>query len=83
MLAYSRIQTKGKPFTQVDTNRVLSNVLQNLALNINERSAEIKFDELPVIIADETQMTQLFQNLIANSIKFSTESPRIYISSKH
>ena len=37
---------------------------------------------LPKVFADESQMIQLFQNLISNSIKFSTESPRIYISSK-
>lgn len=82
LLDYSRVQTKGKVFMQVDTNHVLTNVLKNLTLVINERNAEIKFDELPVIYADEIQMLQLFQNLIANSIKFSTEPPRIYISSK-
>ena len=47
LLAYSRVQTKGKPFTQVDTNRVLSNVVKNLAILIKERSAEIKFNDLP------------------------------------
>jgi light-regulated signal transduction histidine kinase (bacteriophytochrome) len=82
LLAYSRIHTKGKAFIQVDVNRVMTNVIKNLALNINERGAVIKMDEMPVISADETQMIQLFQNLIANSIKFSPGFPKIYISSK-
>jgi PAS domain S-box-containing protein len=81
LLAYSRVHTKGRPFNNVDTNRVLSNVLNNLACLTKERSAKIKFDDLPQIYADETQITQLLQNLIQNSIKFSTEPPRIYISS--
>ncbi|HLN19452.1 MAG TPA: ATP-binding protein [Bacteroidales bacterium] len=81
LLAYSRIHTRSTPFVKVDTNRVLSNVLSNLAFLIKERKAEIKFDDLPEVLADETQLTQLFQNLIQNSLKFSTEPPRIYISS--
>ena len=42
----------------------------------------IKADKLPEVFADETQMIQLFQNLISNGMKFSEASPRIYISSK-
>ena len=82
LLDYSRIHTQGKSFIDVNLNRTLSNVIQNLELLINERNAVIKIDQLPVISADVTQMNQLFQNLIANGIKFSTKSPRIYISSK-
>jgi signal transduction histidine kinase len=82
LLAYSRVQTKGKPFTQLDSNNILSNVLKNLALLIKERNGEITSDQLPVINADEIQIIQLFQNIIANSIKFSPGPPRIYISSK-
>ena len=81
LLAYSRVQTKGKPLLNVDTNHVLSNVLKNLAILIEERGAEIKFDNLPEIYADEIQITQLFQNLIQNSLKFSPGHPRIFISS--
>ena len=81
LLAYSRVHTKGTPFSKIDVKRVLSNVLNNLAFLIKERKAEIKFDDLPEVFADETQFTQLLQNLIHNCIKFSTESPRIYISS--
>jgi light-regulated signal transduction histidine kinase (bacteriophytochrome) len=82
LLAYSRVQTKGTAFVQVDTNLVLNNILKNFAFKIKERNAIIEFDELPVLYADATQMTQLFQNLIENSLKFTTGTPRIYISSK-
>lgn len=81
LLAYSRIHTKGTPFTKVDLNNVVTNVLSNLTLIIQERGAEIKSDDLPEVFADETQLNQLFQNLIHNAIKFSTKPPRIYISS--
>jgi chemotaxis family two-component system sensor kinase Cph1 len=81
LLAYSRVQTQGKPFSKVDTKLVLFGVLKNLSLLIEEKRAEIKFDKLPEIYGDEIQITQLFQNLIQNSIKFSTGPPRIYLSS--
>lgn len=82
LLAYSRIKTKGKAFMAVNTNNVLTCVLKNLSLKIEETSAIIKVDELPVLNADEVQMTQLFQNLIGNCLKFSTGTPHIYVSSK-
>jgi PAS domain S-box-containing protein len=82
LLTYSRIQTKGRSFNNVDLAKVLEITLRNLALKIEESKAEIQSEELPVVVADEIQMVQLFQNLIANSIKFSTGIPRIFIESK-
>ncbi len=83
LLAYSRIHTKGKNFCDVDVCQVVDNVRKNLALKINERNAKIEVGKLPVVFADETQMTQLFQNLIANAIKFSPQNPNIAISSEN
>jgi PAS domain S-box-containing protein len=82
LLAYSRIHTKGKNFSIVETEQILSDVIKNLSLKIKERNATIKTDNLPVIYADGTQMIQLFQNLISNAIKFSPERPKINISYK-
>jgi len=82
LLAYSRIHSKGKNFSQVDIAQVVDNVTKNLALKIKERHAKIDFSGLPVILADETQMIQLFQNLIANAIKFSPDDPVITITSE-
>ena len=82
LLEYSRIHTKGNAFNNVDLNRVVENILKNLSLKIKEKNAVIESDVLPTVFADENQMNQLFQNLIANGIKFSTDPPRIHISAK-
>ncbi len=82
LLAYSRIHTKGKNFSQVDLVQVIDIVTKNLALKIRERKAKIEIGNLPVLNADETQMIQLFQNLVANAIKFSPENPAISITAQ-
>jgi light-regulated signal transduction histidine kinase (bacteriophytochrome) len=81
LLSYSRLSSRGEEFSQVDMNCIRDCIIENLKLVINERNAEIVSDELPVVFADETQMVQLLQNLISNSIKFSQCSPKIFISS--
>jgi PAS domain-containing protein len=83
LLAYSRINTKAQEFRRVDLNDVLSSVTKNLSLLIKERRTVIHAPKLPVVFTDECQMIQLFQNLISNSIKFSTGSPKIFISVKN
>ena len=84
LLTYSRVGTDGKPFRQIDCSEILSSVLANLAAVIRERDAVITSDRLPTIIADPTQIAQLFQNLISNGIKFCTERrPEIRIQSSY
>jgi PAS domain S-box-containing protein len=75
LLAYSRVNTKGQPFEQTNFNDVIQRVLMNLQPSITENQAKITSDDLPVIAADETQISQVFQNLIANAIKFRDERP--------
>jgi signal transduction histidine kinase len=82
LLAYSKVQTKGKAFTPVDLNHVIESVKKNLVLTLKERNVVLNVTNLPVILADASQMIQLFQNLISNSIKFNSGLPKIYISSK-
>ena len=82
LLDYSRIGTRGKEFSNVDIHDVLGRVVSNLQLKIQEKNALITNDEVPVIVADEGQMIQLFQNLIWNALKFCKTSPRIHISAK-
>jgi PAS domain S-box-containing protein len=82
LLAYSRVQTKGKEFSKVKMNEVLVKVTRNLSLKITEREAVVDIKRLPVIFADESQMIQLVQNLIENSIKFSIGPPHITFSAK-
>lgn len=82
LLTYSRVTTKGIEFTKVDMSAVLKSVLKNLDLMIKDKKAVIKSEELPVIMADENQMVQLLQNLIANAIRFNLNTPEISISSQ-
>jgi PAS domain S-box-containing protein len=77
LLAYSRIQTQGKVPEPVDANAVLADALRNLLVSIAESQASINNDELPVVRADRTQLMQVFQNLIANAIKFRGSAPPV------
>jgi light-regulated signal transduction histidine kinase (bacteriophytochrome) len=81
LLALSRVGTWGEEFAPTDCNRVLEQVLGNLSIAIAEKGAVVTGDRLPTVIADESQLIQLFQNLIANGIKFCEEDkPQIQIS---
>jgi PAS domain S-box-containing protein len=75
LLAYSRVSTKGKPFSPTDCNHVLRQVFNNLQVLIAENNATIAYDSLPTVRVDKTQLVQLFQNLIGNAIKFRREEP--------
>lgn len=82
LLAYSRINTRGNAFSNVNVGKVIDSVLNNLKLVIEERKVKVRKSRMPVIWADQNQMIQLFQNLISNSIKFSEGIPEISISYK-
>ncbi len=80
VLAFSRAGTAEKPFEAVDLNHVLSIVRDNLSERIREKKAELALKPLPSVHADETQMIQLFQNLIGNGLKFNSKpKPRIEV----
>jgi signal transduction histidine kinase len=67
----SHIQTE-----EVDLNSVIAEVLDDHELLINETSARITVHPLPVIMAANVQMRQLFANLVSNAIKYSKEDVR-------
>ncbi|MBD2343205.1 GAF domain-containing protein [Anabaena subtropica] len=80
LLNYSRVTTRGQPFVLVDCGVILQRAIANLKIAIEESGAVITHDPLPTVMADPTQLTQVFQNLIANAIKFRQEAPpRIHI----
>ena len=82
LLQYSRVGRHGKPFSRTDCSQILYRVLANLKLTMEENDVTVKAGELPMVLGDEVQLTQLFQNLIVNAIKFRkpSQSPRIDIS---
>ena len=84
LLSYSRITTRGKLFNRIDVNSIMDKVILNLKNSIEETETIITYDVLPTILGDESQIEQLFQNLIQNSIKFRRNGipPQIHISSK-
>lgn len=84
LLQFSRVGTRSKPFELIDLNAILAGVLSDLEIAIEKSHAKIKVDDLPTIEADETQMRQLFQNLISNAMKFRKENepPHIEIKSE-
>ncbi|KTD54721.1 ATP-binding protein [Legionella quateirensis] len=82
LLAYSRVGTKGNPFSETDCNKVLKQAIDNLKVVIDETKAVIVSDDLPVLMADENQLVVVFQNLLSNAIKFRkpNQTPEIKIS---
>lgn len=79
---FARIDKLSKKFKPVSTDRVVKNVLDDLELAARDSKAIVKKDELPVVMGDDVQLRQLFQNLISNSIKFTENTPKIEISSR-
>lgn len=70
LLEYSRVTAKAEPLREVDLMEIVNEVLSDLEVRILQTRAEVQVDHLPVIVADPTQMRQLFQNLIGNALKF-------------
>ena len=81
LLAYSRAGTNGKALCKVSGEDVLQKALTDLRMTIKQSGAVVTHDTLPAVRADETQLTQVFQNLIGNAIKYrSAEVPRVHVS---
>ncbi len=70
LLNYSRVTTSARPFSRVDLDRLVPEVVADLEERIERTSGTVDVGKLPAIDADPTQMRQLFQNLIANAVKF-------------
>ncbi len=70
LLRFSRVETSAKPYGVVDCNEVLSEVVQDLKVAIEESGAKVSYSRLPKIRADREQIARVFQNLISNAIKF-------------
>ncbi len=80
LLEYSRVSTNTKPFEPIDCETVFDQALANVKMAIEESDALVAHDPLPTLMADSSQMVQLFQNLLSNAIKFRKEKPRITVS---
>ena len=83
LLTFSRVGRHGLALESTDCSAVLQTALKNLETAIQESSAIVQHTQLPVLVADSSQMAQVFQNLIGNAIKFhGSEPPRIRVSAE-
>jgi two-component system, chemotaxis family, sensor kinase Cph1 len=83
VLAYSKVDVQGVEFATIDGNEAIEKALANLRGRIHENHARITVDPLPIVMADKTQLMQLFQNLIGNAIKFrGPDTPTVHISAR-
>ncbi|MGZ7134683.1 MAG: PAS domain-containing sensor histidine kinase [Methanobacterium sp.] len=84
LLEYSRVGTKGGEFKDFNAEEALNHALSNLKSSIDECHVEVIYDHLPVIHADENQISRVFQNLIGNALKFRKKDiqPKIHISTQ-
>ncbi len=81
LLEFSRVGTKGKDLAPTSGEECLKQALRNLRGAIEESSAVITHDPLPVVSADEMQLIQLFQNLLGNAIKYQEGGiPNVHIA---
>lgn len=80
LLKYSKTSADKMANTEINLNEVVENVLDNLETTITENHAVIEVEKLPVLPGDKLQLSQLFQNLICNAIKYrSQHTPEIHI----
>ncbi len=83
LLSYSRVGSRHREPRPTDMGVVLRSALSNLSASIADSAAEITHGELPTVPGDDTQLVQLFQNLVGNAIKFrGEETPRIHVDAR-
>jgi signal transduction histidine kinase len=77
LLAFSRVGTKAKPFAPTDCNLIVKTALADLQFTIEECGGCVEVGDLPMVMGDATQLSQLFRNLLSNAIKFRRDEPPI------
>lgn len=83
LLTYSRVETRGNLLRPVNTETVLERTLVNLRIALADSQGTVTHDPLPTVLADQTQLLQLFQNLIGNALKFRAEAPpQVHLSAE-
>jgi light-regulated signal transduction histidine kinase (bacteriophytochrome) len=81
LLTYARVSEKTKELKVTNCNEIIEIAVANLQGEIEKTNALVTHDDLPVVVADDIQIGQLFQNLISNGIKFYKDRPpRVHLS---
>nr|WP_269205035.1 ATP-binding protein [Motilibacter aurantiacus] len=80
LLAFSRVGRMSSGQTEVDLDTCLRNALRNLSSAIEESGAQVTSDPLPTVRGEGPLLTQVFQNLVGNAVKFRGEAaPQVHI----
>jgi PAS domain S-box-containing protein len=81
LLVYSRVRSQGKELTPTDCAAALAAACANVQADLDDSGGIVTAEALPTVLADKTQLVQLFQNLLSNALKFRAEStPHIHVS---
>ncbi|MCF0054943.1 PAS domain-containing protein [Dyadobacter sp. CY356] len=83
VLTYSLVDNSQQKFDNVSLNAVVTDALETLSLEIEQRKAFIEVNELTDLQGDKSQLVHLFQNLISNAIKFTPEDQKPAIRIQH
>ncbi|HTB64654.1 MAG TPA: PAS domain S-box protein, partial [Steroidobacteraceae bacterium] len=80
LLTYSRVGSKGGELFAISSEEALQQAMRNLRGALEESGAQVTHDALPVVLADEMQLIQLFQNLVGNAIKYRRDGvPAVHV----
>ncbi|MDE8652587.1 sensor histidine kinase [Novosphingobium album (ex Liu et al. 2023)] len=77
LLSYSRVGSQSKPLVPLDSRAVVEDVIRSLGRAIRASGATVDVGALPMVLGDEVQLGQLFQNLVGNALKFRAEAPPV------
>jgi PAS domain S-box-containing protein len=83
LLLLSRVTTEAKPFVPVDLTNLVSEVVAALEMQIQRTGGVVEIGALPTVNGDAIQLSQLFQNLISNALKFHRDIPPVVRVSSH
>ncbi len=75
LLSFARVKTRAKELQPTDCQAAFQRSLTNLHVTLQESGAEVLSEQLPTVLGDESQIEQLFQNLVGNALKFRSRNP--------
>ena len=82
LLAYSRVDAEPHPFVQVSFRAIFDDAVLLLRAPIEDSAARVTCGELPTLMGDRSQLTQLMQNLIGNALKYRGDAPDVHVSAQ-
>ncbi len=79
LLLYSRVHTREPKVTSFNCNQLIQEVLETVSQEDEPQKLTVKFKNLPTIVADRSQISQVFSNLISNAIKYRCTDRKLEI----